>query len=184
MSTEYPGIPTVTKRYWQTYMTAAIGLGISYTFLGSLAGIITLTLLPGASWLFVFALGTFILHTAALFVKDVREGDFDPSQSTFSSKAEYLAMTILWGSVETTLLLVGTVAGYALITLGGAPFALGVLVAAYYPVVDIVLMRRGWYTVGAVVAIIVVAAIDMVVDIHRSWITSLPVIGTRRRPQS
>lgn len=184
MSTQYPGLPAVALRYWKRYMIATLGMAVTVLFAGAAGAVVVFALVPDAKWYLAFAVGALILHSAALYLRDLRHGEYDPSQTTFSSPIEILALFVLLGVLESTLLLIGTGLGYGLDNAFGAPFILAAIIGAYYPVVDVLLMRRGWKTPGVAVMIAVALLMSTVIDIHISISKALPIIGTRRRPQS
>lgn len=184
MSTQYPGLPTVARNYWRMYFYAIFGMGSLVIFTGAIAAVIILVVLPSAKWYVAIAALSLIIHMAALFVRDIWIGAYEPSQTTFSSAVQIIAIVTMVGVVNASMLLIGTLGGYALETLLGLPAICALAIAAYYPILDIVLIRRGLYTPGAIIWLLVTTAISMVLDIHESVLEAVPLIGKRKRPQS
>jgi len=184
MSTEYPGLDAVARHYWQSYLKSVAGMGSVLLITGSLAAVVVLVALPEAVWYLVAAGVTYVLHSAGFLVRDIWTGDFEPSQSTFSSSKEFIALIVILGALTSTILLIGSVGGYVLTSVVGLPAVVGAGFAMYYAVVDLVLTRRGWWTPGVVVMLGVAYAIAAVVDTHRSLVGTLPVVGKRRQSQS
>ena len=184
MSTQYPGLPTVATQYWRQYTKATAGIGAMVLFTGALGALSVFTLVPDAKWFLVFAIVGIIVHTAALSLRDLRRGEYDPSQTTFSTSAEVVAGFILLGVYESTLLIIGTGLAYWLSATIGVPFIFAAAVAAYYPIADVLLIRREQKTPGYLAMLVVALLMGTMVNIHISISEALPVIGKRRRPQS
>lgn len=153
-------------------------------FTGAIGALIVLAVVPEAIWLYVIAAASYILHSAALIVKNVREGDYDPGQMTFSSPVHLLAVVFVVGVFESTILLVATGLAYGLHVVLAAPMLLVLAVAVYYPVADLAALRRGIYTPGILAMIATVLVIDTVITLRQAVLESPPVVGKRRRPQS
>lgn len=184
MSTEYPGLPSLARNYWRDYIYSVVGLTSIVAFTGAFGGIIVLLIIPEAKWFFVLTAVSFIFHMAGLYVRDIWMENYEPSQIALSSASHILAVVILLGVVASTILLIGTAGGYTLHTLLDTPAIIAGAVAAYYPVLDIGFMRRGRPTPGAITFVMVMTVIDAVLNIHESVIDTLPLIGSRRKPQS
>lgn len=184
MSAEYPGLPRVARGYWHDYLVAFIGLGVFFLFTGAVGALVVLAFFSEAVWLYLLGALSFILHLAGFTVKDVWKGDYEPTQTTFSSTIQLLVLVIISGTYQTTVLLIGTALGYAAFTILGLPVILAAAFAAYYPVIDVVLTRRISYTPGYLAMLLTVVTIDTVLNLHRSLIESIPVVGKRKRPQS
>lgn len=184
MSTDYPGIPTVARRYWRDYTIAVSAAVLLLFFTGAVAAFAVNVLLPGSEWfLFISATGL-VFHFAALFLKDVWRGEYEPEQTTYSSAGEMLALIIVVGTFLSTLLLIGTYGAHLIAYSLGMHPAIAAFVAAYYPVADILLMRRKHHTPGAIALIGSVLVINTAINIHHSVIEVLPVVGKRHRPHS
>lgn len=184
MSTEYAGLPAVARRFWYVYSLAVISGITMLIFTGAIAAVIVLLVAPDAVTFFLIASVSYILHNAALFVTDLRTGDFEPSQSSLSmTPKELLALIIVMGTYQSTTLLVATSGALAFQSVLGIPAAFAAVAAAYYPVADLVLMRRGWPTPGEITVRIVIALVDAILNIRELAVGSLPVIGKRRRAQ-
>jgi len=184
MSAEYPGLPTVARKYWRDYLISAGAWALVTAFTGAAGALIVLVLLPEALWLYVVAAVSLGLHYAALFVTDVWRGEHEPNQTTFSSPVMLLALVIVVGVMMSAVLLFATWLGYVAETFLGAPAILAFGLAAYYPVADVLVMRRGFYTLGAVAILATVVVIDTVINLRQATLETLPVVGKRRRPQS
>ena len=183
MSTEYAGIPTVARRFWYVYSLAVISGVASFIFTGSFAAVLVLLFAPDAASLFLVASVSYILHSAALFVSDIRTGDYEPSQSSYSTPKELLAIIVVMGTYQSTVLLIGVGGGMLAQSMLGTSTAIATVIAAYYPVADMVLMRRGWMTPGSIAALVVVMIVDTLINIHKSVVDTIPVIGRNRRLQ-
>lgn len=183
MNTEHPGLPTIARNYWRQYVYSVFGMTSLVVFTGAFGAVIILMFLPEAKWYFLLGAVSFVFHMAGLFIRDVRRDAWEPSQTTLSSASQILAIVILLGVVESTLLLIGTIGGYVINTVFELPVVIAALVAAYYPVLDIVLMRNDRYTPGALVFLIAILVIDAVINIHESVLSAIPLIGKPRRPQ-
>lgn len=184
MSTGYSGLPAVARRYWRDFTYAFIGSITLVLFTGAFAAVVVLTLLPAAKWYFLIAVVSFVVHFAALFVKDVWTGEYDPSQSTMYTAAAFLALVMILGTTFSTMLLIGTIIGYFLSIVFGDLVIIGVATAAYYPVLEVLLIRQGVKTPGGLVFQGTALAIMTVINIHKSIAEALPVIGRQRRPQT
>lgn len=181
MSTRYPGFPAVAKRYWQSFLLASLGIGMFLTFTGAIAAVVVLVFLPDAAWFFSLAVVSLVLHSAAFFVRDVQRGEYEPEQTTFSSPILLLAVVVLVGVLVSTLLLVATGGAYIVHEIIGGPLLVAAGIAAYYPVVDVALTRRGWWTPAAVAYVGTAVLVSALLNIHRSVIDALPVFGMRRQ---
>jgi len=140
-------------------------------------------LLPGAEWYYALATVSFVVHIAATGTNDILKGDFEPSQTTYSSAKDVLAVVVVVGILVTTVLLIPTIASYVMLVLD-LPTLAAAVVAAYYPVGDLYLQRRGFWTPTSVAMFVTVAVMVEVVNIHQSVLEAVPVVGRHRRPQS
>lgn len=183
-SVTYPGLPTVARQYWQAYANTVVAIGLVLLFTGAAGALAILTFLPAAKWYFAIAAAGLIVHAAALFIRDVARGEYDPSQTTFSTASQLLVVVVLVGVFQSTILFFGAVSGYLLATTLGWPVIVAAGAAAYYPVLDLVLMRREWYTPGALAFVAVTLAAATLFNIHQSVLDAIPLVGKRRRPQS
>lgn len=183
MSTRHPGFPAVAKRYWQAFLLVSLGCGALLVFTGAIAALVVLLFLPEAIWFFLLAAASLVLHTAALFVRDVRNDEYEPGQTAFSSPIVLLAFVVLVGVLLSTLLLVATAGAYVAVEIFDGPVLVAAGIAAYYPVVDVVLGRRGWWTPGTIAFAGTLVLVSALFDVHRSVIEALPVFGGGRHPQ-
>lgn len=184
MSTQYPGYPALARSYWRVFLKATVGLSMVLAFTGALAGLIVLVFLPETLWFFILAAASFVLHGAALFIRDVHRNEYEPDQTSFSSPVILLAMIVLIGVLVSTLLLIASAGAYAVYVLLGWPAIVAAGVAAYYPVVDLVLMRNGRWTPAHIVFICTLVILSTLLNVHSSLMRGLPVLGRQKRPQS
>lgn len=184
MSVEYSGLPSIARRYWNDYSYAVLAMATLILFTGAIGAVVILTFIPAAKWFFLIGSVSFVLHSAALFLRDVWTGEYEPSQTTFSSVTELLALVVILGTVFSTILLIGSAGSYLLAEVFAWPKIVGVALAAYYPVIEIILMRHYKYTPGSIVFVGAVLAVSAVVNIHQSIIDILPIIGNSHRPHS
>lgn len=184
MREEYPGLPNIARHFWRHYLISVAGFGTLLLFMGAISAIIVRTFLPEAIWYLVIAGLSYVLHTAALFISDLWNGDYDPSQTTFSSAPQVLGVIVVMGVVYSTILLIGTVGAFVLSTVFETGWIAAAGFAAYYPVLDTVLMRRKRLSPGAVAFLSVLFILGTVLDIHSTIVESFPVIGKRERPQT
>lgn len=184
MSNEYAGLPAVAREYWRDYFVAFTGTFTLLLFTGSVTAVLVISFQPEAIWYFIIASTSFVLHFSALFLRDVWVGDYEPSQTTYSSARDLLAAISVIGTWFTVILLIATYGGYLSANLFDIPFLLTAGFSAYYAVVDTLLIRRGLYTPGAVTLLVTIILMNTAVNIHRSVIDALPVIGKRQGPHS
>lgn len=184
MSVTYPGLPVVARRFWRAYLLWSVSMLAVTAITGAIGGVLVLWFLPNATGYLVLAGVFFGLHMGALAIRDIRAEEYDASQATFSSAKELIAIVIVLGAWVSTLLLIGTIVAYILEARFGAPIIVTVLVAAYYPVLELLLTRRGWRTPGVIAINGTIIGINTIVDIHQSVVDTMPVIWKRRRPQS
>jgi len=183
MSNEYQGLAKVALQYWQAYIKGFLGLGTALIILGSAAATIVLLFLPEAKWYLALAWLSYIMHSTALFVKDVWRDEFEIGQTTYSSHAHLIAIIIVMGAMESMLLLMATAGAYAIQAYTAYPL-LAAGFAMYFAVADLLAQRRGIRSPGWAVGYSVAWLIVAVVDIHRAVLSEVPIIGSRRRPQS
>lgn len=181
MSTQYAGLPAVARRFWRAFSIAFVGMSALLIFTGALAAVVVLVALPEAIWYLLIGGVVYVLHTAGMFINDVRSGEYEPSQASHSTATELLTMIIIVGAYQSTILLIGTGVGYMAETLPGVPVIFAAVIAAYYPVIDTVLLRRGWRSPGALVAGSVLRIASAILDIRDTVMVAIPVIGPRRR---
>lgn len=180
MSSKYPGIPAAAKRFWKRYILGAIAAVLSVVFLGAVAAVVVVSLMPDMIWYLQVAAVSLMAHLAAFFVRDMKQG-LDPNQSSFTSMAEQLAAAVLTGSLITSQLLIAS--GLAMVALNfGMPTWAAVLVAAYYPIVDLVLLRQKVPTVGYFVLLAVAMCLAGIFNVHQSLVDSVPVLSRPKRP--
>lgn len=184
MSTHYPGLPSVARHFWSQYLSAVIAMTTMLVFTGAAGAVALLYLAPSGIYFFLLGVVSLILHSAALFVKDVWKGEYEPNQTTFASATALLSVIVILGVFLSTILLIGTAGSLLISGLLDMPTIVAAGVAAYYPVADLSLMRREITTPGALVFLGVVVVINAVFDIHRSVVESLPVIRRARRPRT
>jgi hypothetical protein len=184
MSTEYPGLPRLARSYCRAYLASIGAWALFIAFTGAVGALLVLALVPEALWLYIIAAVSLVLHYAALFIKDVWQGEYEPGQTTFSSPVMILALVIVVGVMEATVLLLATGIGYIAGTYFGASTIVAFGIAAYYPVLDTVILRRGHYTPGGMAMMVSILVIDTVINLRQAAFDVLPVVGKRRRFQS
>jgi len=186
MSPEYPGLSATARRFWSSFIRAAVGMGLFLVFTGAIGALLVFVFLPDVLWLFLIAAGSFALHSGGLYIRDVNRGQYDPGQTEFTSWLYLFAVVVVLGFMESTVLLLGTAGAYAIIEYTTLPLFAAIGVAIYYPVVDVLLSRRGVWTPGAVVMLLSSHAVATVLNFRRSVLNSLPIYGKNRkkRPQS
>jgi hypothetical protein len=183
MSTEYVGIPTAARAYLGSYVRSVVALGIVISVTGALGALLVGFFSPTYMVFYTLAVGSVILHISAIYVRDVWDGSYDPGQTKFASGGQLLAVIALIGITNSAVFLLGTAiaAGAAWL---GASFLTAAVLAAYYPVIDIVLLRHGYWTPGFIIAFVTARVIVATLHVPTSLFDSLPVIGARRPPQA
>ena len=78
-----------------------------------------------------------------MFYRDVRVGNYEPSQTSISSPADLSAIGISLGMFQSTIPLIGAIGGYLVAGPLNGPAIATAAVVLYYPVVDLVLIRQG-----------------------------------------
>lgn len=121
-------------------------------FTGSFAAVVVLLVVPEFLLHCTVAAVSTVVHVSAMKVADVFDHDADrPPTDEQSDGSVPLALVAIIGAVVSALLLVATGLGIAVDSLSGVPAAVAFAVAAYYPVVDVSLARRGLPSPGKVV---------------------------------
>lgn len=183
MSTEYPGIPRAAKDYFSSYLRVLIPFAIFVAVIGSLGAFIIALFYPDLIFFYATALVSICLHMSALYVRDVWSEEYDPGQAQFASGGQLLGIIAVIGVVGSFLLLLGT--GIAAAAAGlGVPILIATGLAAYYPVIDVILMRNNIRTPTWLIGYITVWFIIGSANMPGSLFDSLPVIGKRRPPSA
>jgi len=173
----------VARAYWRYYTLAVIGLGLVTLFVGGVGGLLVTTMIPGYEWYYGLAAVSLILHISAVAVRDMLSGEYDPSQTTYSSGKQILALVVLIGFMFTAFLLIATAGAY-LIVQQGLPVAVAAVFAAYYPIADNQLSQRGIWTPVDVIMVVLTELLVQVLNIRQSILDAVPIFRKRRRPQS
>jgi len=183
MSDKYPGLPEVTRLYWKHLSRAAVAAAIPFIFTGSFAALILSTFEPRGLPYFWLAIAALIVHVAAFMLRDVWSGEYDPNQTEFTSWTQLVVLYIVLAIHLSTVLLIGSLGGLGISGIVQNTQIAGWAFAAYYPVMDLIWMRRGHWTPGGVALIGSAVVAGMVFNLHQSLVDSLPIIGNNRRPQ-
>ena len=184
MNIEYDGLPTTARHYWSVFTKLTIGLLMFITFTGAVGAFLVFVVAPEFLWLFVLGAASVAIHVSALFIRDVHRGRADIDQTEFASWQSMFALVVVFGFVESTVLLVGTGTAILLVKVTGLPIFAAMVAAAYYPVVDILLIRRGVWTPGGVMMVLTITAVSTIMDFHDSLVHTMPIFGRNRRHQS
>ncbi len=183
MSPQYVGLPTAARNYAASYFRALIPLGVVLAITGALGALIINFVYPEVFLFYGVAFASVSLHVSALYVRDVWGGDYEPSQTEFASGSQFLAVLIVLGISDSGLLVLGTLVAAGAVWMG-APLGAAVAIAAYYPVIDLVLLRNGYWTPGAIITAAGAWAIVATMNVPNTLVGSLPVIGKGKRPQA
>jgi hypothetical protein len=183
MSESYPGLPAVAKAYWKSYGYAAVGGGIATAFAGSFGALVAHLYVPAAVPFYGIAFVSLVIHVTAMYVHDLWRGEYEPEQMTWTTRGLIFALVIVVGTLFSGLLLGGAVLGAVADSVLSLPTVVAAALAAYYPVADVALMRRGLVTPGAALLLGVTLVAQVIFDIHGSVTDKMPVFGQRHRPQ-
>lgn len=180
MDSDHPGLPAIARLYWGQMTRFLVTIIMAFLFTGSVAALLIVLFEPEASPFFIVAAAAFVIHSAALMFVDVATGAYDPDQTEFASWAQLAAVLVVVGTVISTLMAIASFGGLLLSEeLSGFSWV-GWAFAAYYPVVDLLLVRNGYWTPGNVVSLIALTLVGVVLDIHYSLPESLPIFGGER----
>lgn len=136
------GLAETALAYWRDYVVAGLGMIAVLGLLSIPAAVIVWTTHPESKPLFVLAVLSLSVHMGAVYVRDVRTGEYEPGENTdFVLKHELLVTGVLLLYV-TPLALTGAIGGWYVGQVTSAPLV-ALVVALYYPVVDNELLRRG-----------------------------------------
>jgi len=183
MSTRYPGLPKVAVAFWLRYPFVVFGVLIYIAFAGGLGAVGAFLIDPTVVALYAVGALSLSLHAAAMFLKDVRTEEYDPDQTNWTSGIQILLIMILMGTLYSTMLLIGASGAFIIAQYSGVSLELAAVFAAYYPVVDMSLMRRGHWTPSVVAFRIVAEIISLAFDIHNSLPDELPLVGKNLGPR-
>ena len=182
MGPQYVGLPTAAKNYALSYLRAFLAFGMALLLLSSLGALLLNVISPNAMVFYLIALASVTLHLSAIYVRDVWDGEYDPGQAEFASASQLLAHLLVFGISQSALYILGAFAGVAAI-LSGLPFVAAAALAAYYPVVDVVLFRNGYWTPSGLIAWVATWFVFTVINVPSSLVDSLPVIWKRNQKQ-
>lgn len=141
MSTRY-SLTKTAFAYWRDYAVAGLGMVTVFALLSIPAAVVVWTEYPAAKSLFVLAVLSFGLHMGAAFIRDVRQGEYEPSENAevfFENAFLVLGILVLY---VFPLILLAAIGGIYVGQTSGAPL-IGLGVALYYPVADYELLKRG-----------------------------------------
>jgi hypothetical protein len=184
MSIQYNGLPTTALKYWSVFTKTTVGMLMFITFTGAVGAFLVFAVAPEFLWLFVLGAASVAIHVSALFTRDVHRGRADMDQTEFASWQSMFALVIVFGFVESTVLLAGTGTAILIVEVTSLPIFAAMVAAAYYPVVDILLIRRGVWTPGGVMMGLTFIAVSTIMDFHDSLVQTIPIFGGNRRHQS
>jgi len=183
MSIEYDGLPTTARHYWSVFTKMTVGLLMFITFTGAVGAFLVFLVAPGFLWLFILGVASVAIHGSALFIRDVHRGRVDIDQTEFASWQSMFALVVIFGWVESTVLLVATGTAIMLLEVTGLPIFAAMVAAAYYPVIDILLTRRDMWTPGGVMMVLTITTVSTSMDFHKSP-RHIPIFGRNRQHQS
>ena len=183
MSTEFPGIPELARRFWVDYTRAVVGVLIVFLFTGSFGALVVFLIQPSATPYLFLASVSMILHLSTFILKDIWSGEIDTEQTEFSSLIYLIASIVVIGVLFSTLLTVASIGASVFAVY--APESVTLLAwgfAAYYPVAEMVLISKGHWTIARLLAFASLVMFGFILDIHRSQFDELPFIGGRHGP--
>lgn len=142
------GLTETALAYWRDYAVTGIGMVAVFALLSVPAAVAVWIAFPSANSLFVLAVLSLGLHMGAAFVRDVRQGEYEPSEDAeFFFENAFLLLGILVLYVVPLTLVAAIGGDYVRVKTGAQLLGLGV--ALYYPVVDYELLKRGAPTPSA-----------------------------------
>ncbi|MFC3957812.1 hypothetical protein [Halovivax cerinus] len=179
-TTEYPGLPRTAVAYWEAYAGVLVSVSVLFGLTGSALVLALLELYPAAVPMMGIAVVSLVFHLAVLYVKDVWAGEYNPDQTHVASSRSLFALLLIAVAFAAVFIALGTLAGTTAAAVVDLPYA-AAFVATYYPVLDLLGLRRGLWTPGSLVLASVVFVLTSVLDVQQPMVESLPVIGTRQR---
>lgn len=177
---EYPGLVRTATDYWKAYATIVLSAAILFGLTGAAIAVALRGRYPAAAPLVGITVASLTVHLAVLYVRDVWAGEYDPDRTRVASSRSRVAIVLISVAFAAVFIGLGTLAGLAVAGVG-VPYA-AAIAATYYPVLDLLGLRRGLWTPGSIVLSGIVAALASLLDVRRAVVDSLPVIGNRRRP--
>lgn len=177
MTNEYPGLPAVARHLWVNLTAWLIGSTMPLVLVASFVAVLLIALDVPAIGYLVVAAGAFAVHSAAFMYKDVRDGDFDPSQTEFVSLIQGLIVLSIYSVAVSTLLIIGSVGAWALESYTGLPAMAVWGFAAYYPVADLAVARSGYVTPSGFVALALWKVSGSILDSPISPPDPIPLFG-------
>lgn len=182
MPTSYRGLGRTAQAYWKAYATVFVSATVLFVLTGSAIALGLNWVYPQATPLVGITVVSLSFHMAVLYVRDVWAGEYNPDQTQVASSRSLFALLLIAVAFAAVFVALGTVAGLAVAyAIGDVPYAAAVA-ATYYPVFDLVGLRRGHWTPGSIVLAGVVTVLASALDVRRTVFESMPVIGNRRRP--
>lgn len=128
--------------YWQHYAIAGLGMIAAFALLSVPAVAIVWMGYPAAKALTVLAVLSFSLHTAAAFVRDVQQEEYEPGENADFVLGNVLLVLGIVVLYVVPLITTAAISGAYLSQTMGVPLV-GLGVVLYYPVVDYELLKRG-----------------------------------------
>lgn len=183
MAKEYPNLKETAKEYWEDYTAALVSLSILFVFSGSGVVLILLQLYPSAVPLVTITVTSLIAHMSVLYVRDVWSGEYNPDQTKITSSRNLFAMMVVSITFAAVFISLGTAVGLVVTAVPIDIPYLAAAAAAYYPVLDLLGLRRDLCTPGAIILFGISMVLASILNVQQAVFDSFPVIGNRRRPQ-
>ena len=182
MSHANPGLPRLATEFWGVYAAVFIGYALLATFAGSVVLVGILFLQPSLIPYLVLAALGFGVYLAGVTARDVVTGEFDPRQTEWRSPFDpvLIGLAVL---AYVTALFWGSVVGAWFLLSVEVHWAVPVLFALYYPVIDIWIIRRVEHSPGGIVLRATLVLLGLVTARRSASIADIPVVGRGRRPQ-
>lgn len=179
---DYPGLVRTATAYWEAYATVLVSAAVLFGLTGTAIALALNVRYPAAVPLVGVAVASLVFHVAVLYVRDVWSGAYDPDRTQAASSRSVFAMVLIAIAFAAVYIGLGALAGLAVAAAAvDVPHA-AVIAATYYPVCDLLGLRRGLWTPGSIVLAGVVVVLSSALDVRTAVLDSLPVIGQRRRP--
>lgn len=176
----YPGLARTARDYWKAYVTVFASAAVLFGLTGVAIALALDVRYPTAVPLVGITVASLVVHIAVLYVRDVWAGEYNPDRTQVTSSRSRVAMVLISVAFAAVFIGLGTLAGLAAAAVD-VPHA-AAIAATYYPVCDLLGLRRGLWTPGSIVLAGVAVVLSSLLDVRRTVFDSLPVIGTRRGP--
>lgn len=179
---EYPGLARTATAYWEAYATVLVSAAVLFGLTGTAIALALNGSYPAAVPFVGIAVASLVFHVSVLYVRDVWSGAYDPDRTRAVSSRSVFAMVLIAVAFAAVFIGLGTLAGLAVAaTAVDVPHA-AVIAATYYPVCDLLGLRRGLWTPGSIVLAGAVVVLSSALNVRTAVVDSLPVIGQRQRP--